>query len=136
MDAAEELIASASVAVLQMEVPLETVRHAAAMCRRLGVFTLLDPAPVPVDPTAPAQLVVFTVNQGRVHKQPVSLGLSDTKNTEILQGVVPEDPIDVKFEALIDTEVTDVAENGTALLVGTWRTAKAKSCAFRTSRIN
>ena len=45
---------------------------------------------------------------------------------EILQGVVPEDPIDVKFEALIDTEVTDVAENGTALLIGTWRTAKAK----------
>src|SRR5258708_18924253 len=48
------------------------------------------------------------------------------KVPEILQGVVPEDPIDVKFEALLDTEVTDVAENGTALLVGTWRTAKAK----------
>ncbi len=48
------------------------------------------------------------------------------KVPEILQGVVPEDPIDVKFEALIDTEVTDVAENGTALLIGTWRTAKAK----------
>ena len=48
------------------------------------------------------------------------------KVPEILQGVVPEDPIDVKFEALIDVEVTDVAENGTALLVGTWRTAKAK----------
>ncbi|HLY75575.1 MAG TPA: hypothetical protein VKU80_15750 [Planctomycetota bacterium] len=48
------------------------------------------------------------------------------KVPEILQGVVPEDPIDVKFEALIDVEVTDVAESGTALLVGTWRTAKAK----------
>jgi HlyD family secretion protein len=40
-----------------------------------------------VDPTAPAQLVIFTVNEGRVHKQPVSLGLSDGKNTEILQGL-------------------------------------------------
>src|SRR5437764_11328897 len=47
VDAAEALIASASVVVLQLEVPLETVRHAAAMCRRLGVFTILDPAPVP-----------------------------------------------------------------------------------------
>jgi len=48
------------------------------------------------------------------------------KVPEILQGVVPEDPIDVKFEALLDAEVTDIDENGTALLVGTWRTAKAK----------
>ncbi|HVR84265.1 MAG TPA: hypothetical protein VMU54_08140, partial [Planctomycetota bacterium] len=48
------------------------------------------------------------------------------KVPEILQGVVPEDPIDVKFEALIDVEVTDVGENGTALLSGTWKTAKAK----------
>ena len=48
------------------------------------------------------------------------------KVPEILQGVVPEDPIDVKFEAVIDAEVTDVAENGTALLTGIWKTAKAK----------
>jgi RND family efflux transporter MFP subunit len=40
-----------------------------------------------VDPSAPSQLVVYTFNSGRVHKQPVSLGLSDGKNTEILQGV-------------------------------------------------
>jgi RND family efflux transporter MFP subunit len=40
-----------------------------------------------VDPTALAQLVVYTVNNGRVHKQPVSLGLSDGKNTEIVQGL-------------------------------------------------
>jgi hypothetical protein len=48
------------------------------------------------------------------------------KVPEILQGVVPEDPIDVKFEALIDMEVTEVGENGTALVLGTWKTAKAK----------
>src|SRR5262249_17492347 len=40
-----------------------------------------------VDPSAASQLVVYTLNNGRVHKQPVSLGLSDGKNTEILQGV-------------------------------------------------
>jgi hypothetical protein len=48
------------------------------------------------------------------------------KVPEILQGVVSEDPIDVKFEGVIAAEVTDVAENGTAILNGTWRSAKAK----------
>jgi RND family efflux transporter MFP subunit len=40
-----------------------------------------------VDPTAPAQQVVFTVTNGRVHKQPVTIGLADAKNLEITQGV-------------------------------------------------
>lgn len=56
IDAAEDLIASASVVVMQLEVPLETVRHTAAMCRRHGVFTILDPAPAPADPL-PADLL-------------------------------------------------------------------------------
>jgi ribokinase len=47
VDAAERLIASAAVVVMQLEVPVETVRHAAAICRRLGVATILDPAPAP-----------------------------------------------------------------------------------------
>ncbi|HZE99826.1 MAG TPA: hypothetical protein VE981_22660 [Planctomycetota bacterium] len=48
------------------------------------------------------------------------------KVPEILQGVISDDPIDVKFEGVIVGEVTEVAENGTALLNGTWKTAKAK----------
>jgi len=40
-----------------------------------------------VDPTAPPQNVVFTVTDGRLHKQVVTLGISDAKSTEILQGV-------------------------------------------------
>jgi ribokinase len=45
IDAAEELIATASTVVMQLEIPHETVRHAIAMCQRLGVFTILDPSP-------------------------------------------------------------------------------------------
>jgi hypothetical protein len=45
---------------------------------------------------------------------------------EMLQGVLPEDPIDVKFEGLLDAEVVEVAENGTAAINAVWRTAKAK----------
>ena len=47
IDAAEPLIRTAAVVVMQLEIPLPTVRHAIAMCRRLGVFTILDPAPAP-----------------------------------------------------------------------------------------
>jgi RND family efflux transporter MFP subunit len=43
-----------------------------------------------VDPTAPPQQVVFTVADGRVHKQVVSIGLSDGKNAEITQGGIQE----------------------------------------------
>src|SRR5687768_16559307 len=35
IDAAESLIASASAVVMQLEIPLDTVRHAIAMCQRL-----------------------------------------------------------------------------------------------------
>jgi hypothetical protein len=40
-----------------------------------------------VDPTAPLQNVVYTVAEGRVHKQIVSLGASDGKSIEIVQGL-------------------------------------------------
>ncbi|HLY08091.1 MAG TPA: hypothetical protein VKW04_02180 [Planctomycetota bacterium] len=68
----------------------------------------------------------FKKGEKFTYKLSHALSVRLDKVPEILQGVVPEDPIDVKFEAVIDTEVTDVAENGTALLTGTWKTAKAK----------
>jgi ribokinase len=47
VDAAAELIRSAAAVVMQLEIPLDTVQYAIKLCRRLGVFTILDPAPVP-----------------------------------------------------------------------------------------
>jgi ribokinase len=47
VDAALPLLRRAAVVVLQLEIPLATVRHAIAICRRLGIPTILDPAPVP-----------------------------------------------------------------------------------------
>ena len=47
VDAAVPVLSTAAAVVLQLEVPVETVRHAVAVCRRLGTFTILDPAPVP-----------------------------------------------------------------------------------------
>jgi RND family efflux transporter MFP subunit len=40
-----------------------------------------------LDPNAPPQNVVYTVTESRVHRQVVSLGVSDGKNVEIVQGL-------------------------------------------------
>ena len=50
VDAASDLLASAACVVAQLEVPLETVRRAAALCRARGVPMILDPAPAPPTP--------------------------------------------------------------------------------------
>jgi ribokinase len=65
VEAAEGLIARAAVVVLQLEIPLETVRSAIATCQRLGVFTILDPAPIPPRGLARAffGVDVFSPNQ-------------------------------------------------------------------------
>ena len=66
IDAAKELLARASVVVMQLEVPLKTVQYAIGLCRRLGTFTILDPAPVPADglPRAFYGVDILTPNQG------------------------------------------------------------------------
>jgi len=55
-----------------------------------------------------------------------NLSVKLDKVPEILQGVVTEDPIAVKFEGLVDVEIAEVGQDGAALMNGTWRTAKAK----------
>ena len=50
VDAAEPLLRGASVVVMQLEIPPATVRHALKLCRRLGVYTIIDPAPAPAKP--------------------------------------------------------------------------------------
>lgn len=52
LDAAEDLLRAARVCLLQLELPVETVVHAIQLCRRLGVETILDPAPALADPPA------------------------------------------------------------------------------------
>jgi ribokinase len=49
IDAAEDVLGEAAVCLCQLELPLETVVHTLRVCRRLGVRTILDPAPAPSD---------------------------------------------------------------------------------------
>src|SRR5262249_51940086 len=63
---AESLIRQSSAVVMQLEIPLATVRHTISLCRQHGVFTILDPAPVP-QKTLPREFFaveLLTPNQG------------------------------------------------------------------------
>jgi ribokinase len=80
VDAARNLIIGASVVMLQLEIPLETVAHVIAMCQENGVFTILDPAPVPPEgmPRALFGVDVLTPNQREADSL---IGLKDTHDT-------------------------------------------------------
>jgi ribokinase len=66
LDRAEDVIRSAAIVVLQLEIPMATVRHAIDLCRRHEIYTILDPAPAPAPhkmPRAMYQVDLFTPNQ-------------------------------------------------------------------------
>jgi len=65
LDRARELIESAAVVVLQLEIPLATVKHAIALCQEARVYTILDPAPAPAQslPRAFYGVDLLTPNQ-------------------------------------------------------------------------
>lgn len=50
IDRARPVIATAKLVMLQLEVPLETVRHAIQVAKAHGVPVMLDPAPAPAAP--------------------------------------------------------------------------------------
>ena len=77
VDSAKSLIESAAAVVLQLEIPLPVVEHAIKLCRRLGVFTILDPAPAQKLPRELFAVDVFTPNEseaeilaGEMHRDP------------------------------------------------------------------
>lgn len=65
VDAAADVIAGASVLLVQLEVPAETVAYAVAAARRAGARVILDPTPVPPKglPAALYEVDVLTPNQ-------------------------------------------------------------------------
>jgi ribokinase len=54
VDAFRERIAAADVLLVQLEIPVETALHALEAGRAAGVRTILNPAPAPTSPIAPA----------------------------------------------------------------------------------
>ncbi len=61
LDAAARAIRASDILVMQLEIPLETVIHAAQLARQAGVSVLLNPAPAQPLPAELLQLVDFLV---------------------------------------------------------------------------
>lgn len=77
IDNARDLIKKAAVVVLQLEIPLPVVLHAIRLCRKLGVYTILDPAPAQKLPREMFAVDIFTPNEseaailaGEMHRDP------------------------------------------------------------------
>jgi ribokinase len=88
VDAAEDLIKSACCVVMQLEIPFATVRHAIAVCQRLGVTTILDPAPALAKlPRAMYGVDVLTPNQTEAE---ILLGLDRTHRVKKKRVVDPK----------------------------------------------
>ena len=79
VDAAEPLIRSAAVVLLQLEIPLAAVRRAVAICRRHGVFTILDPAPVPPATLPPALFRVDLLTPNEHEAAQLAAGAGDAR---------------------------------------------------------
>jgi ribokinase len=56
VDAFAPAIAAADVCLVQLEIPVQTARHALEVARREGVRTVLNPAPAPTEPLPAAML--------------------------------------------------------------------------------
>lgn len=91
VDRALPLIRTASVVLLQLEVPLETIAHTIQLCHKHRVQVILDPAPPPVPPAQlPGELYavsVFTPNQTEAA---TLLGLMDAKTPKAGRATLPE----------------------------------------------
>jgi len=61
-----------------------------------------------------------------------SMGVKLDKVPEAFQGILSDEPMNLKFEGTLDVEVKDVGEDGTAQLEGTWKTMKAKGAVMVT----
>jgi ribokinase len=66
---ADEVIRSADVLLLQLEVPLETVVAAVAAARRHGVRIILDPAPAPTGPLPEALRAVDVLSPNQTEAE-------------------------------------------------------------------
>ena len=86
VDAARDVIARASVVVMQLEVPADTIAHAIELCRKLNVRTILDPAPVPLEGLTESlsKVSILTPNQSEAQALLPSGSMGRMKRTKLV----------------------------------------------------
>jgi ribokinase len=113
IDRGTSAIAAASIMLLQLEVPLETVRHALAVARSCGTRTILNPAPArPLDQEILASISIITPNE---------------TEAELLTGVRIDDDASAERAATLllergpETVIITLGSRGAFLATGTMR---------------
>lgn len=88
IEAASELISSADIVLMQLEVPVETVTCAARLAKRHGVTVVLNPAPAPAEPL-PAELL-----------ENIDIMIPNRTELEMISGVDCSETVDAAVEKL------------------------------------
>jgi len=117
VDAARDIITNSQILLLQLELPVDVVHHAAQAARSAGCRVILDPAPAPSQPL-PDDLfrLLSVVNPNEVEAR-------------ILTGIEIRGEMDARraAEALLargcDAAVIKLGERGAYLAAGKWREA-------------
>jgi len=108
----------------------------AAWIVALGLLGLAPSFADPVSATEgkPQEKVELRTRFQKGEKFPLKLSYAMSfkldKVPEAFQGVVTEEPLNLKVEALLDVEVKSVADDGAATLEGAWKQLKAKGHAL------
>lgn len=68
----------------------------------------------------------FTKGESFPYALKYAMGIRLDKVPEVFQGVMGEDPLDLKIDATLDVKVLEVAADGSATLEGTWKKLTAK----------
>jgi hypothetical protein len=68
----------------------------------------------------------FTKGETFPYALKYAMGIRLDKVPEVFQGVMGEDPLDLKIDATLDVKVLEVAADGSATLEGTWKKLTAK----------
>ena len=68
----------------------------------------------------------FTKGEKFPLKMTYSMGVKLDKVPEAFQGVLSDEPVNLRFEGSLAVEVKEISADGVAVLEGTWKTMKAK----------
>ncbi|MDP9133017.1 MAG: ribokinase [Nitrospirota bacterium] len=81
------LMASAKVLLVQMEIPVETVREALTLAKRFGLITILNPAPAgPLPPDLLRWVDILTPNEGEAHALTGSTDMTEAARLLLTRG--------------------------------------------------
>jgi ribokinase len=111
VDAARPIIENAKVMILQLEIPMDTVRHAANLAMQHQTRVILNPAPARILPAALLQQVdILIANETEV------LVMTGASDVDISTAAIACRPL---LEAGVESVITTLGKDGAVITSGT-----------------